>query len=503
MTTETPRAGLPFIAAAQAQKHVTHNEALAELDALLGARFLDRDLASPPASPAEGDAYLVKSPATDAWAGKDGKIAFCLDGGWRFFAPFAGLVATVIDESRFIAFDGSAWNDYAAYVPLDNVSQLGVNTSADVTNKLAVKSNAVLFAALEAASSGTGDIRFTVNKETASNTASLLFQNGFSGRAEAGLAGDDDFHFKVSPDGSTWTEAMVLDKSSGLITLAGDPTSALHAATKQYVDAHSGGGGGGGEANTASNVGTAGTGVFKTKSGVDLQFKKLNAASTKLTITDDTTNSKIDIDIAPSNIAISALSGAGALAAKNTAGSSDIDNAAITYAKIQNISATDKILGRATSGAGTVEEIACTPAARALLDDASAAAMVTTLGLDNTRIAAIAFVMDGGGSAIATGIKGDLMIPFDCTIASATLLADQAGSIVIDIWKDSYANYPPTIADTITASAKPTLSSAAKSQDATLTGWTTSISAGQTLRFNVDSASTVTRVTCVLEVVKS
>ena len=264
MTTETPRAGLPFIAAAQAQKHVTHNEALAELDALLGARFLDRDLASPPASPADGDAYLVKSPATDAWAGKDGKIAFCLDGGWRFFAPFAGLVALVIDESRFIAFDGSAWNDYAAYVPLDNVSQLGVNTGADATNKLAVTSNAVLFAALEAASSGTGDIRFTVNKETASNTASLLFQNGFSGRAEAGLAGDDDFHFKVSPDGSAWTEAMVLDKSSGLITLAGDPTSALHAATKQYVDAHSGGGGGGGEANTARNVGTAGTGVFKT-----------------------------------------------------------------------------------------------------------------------------------------------------------------------------------------------------------------------------------------------
>ncbi|HEY4123758.1 MAG TPA: DUF2793 domain-containing protein [Rhizomicrobium sp.] len=504
MTTETPRTGLPFIAAAQAQKHVTHNEALAELDALLGARFLDRDLAAPPASPSDGDAYLVHATATGAWASQEGKIAFCLDGNWRFYAPFAGLVALVIDEGKFIAFDGSAWNDYAAYIPLDNVAQLGVNASADATNKLAVKSNAVLFAALETASSGTGDIRFTVNKETTSNTASLLFQDAFSGRAEIGLAGDDDFHFKVSPDGSTWTEALVLDQTTGLVTLAGDPTSALHAATKQYVDANSGGGGGGGgEANTASNVGTLGTGVFKQKSGVDLQFKKLNAASTKLSITDDTTNSKIDIDIAPANIAISSLSGAGALAAKSTVGSSDITNAAVTYAKIQNVSATDKILGRASAGAGTLEEIACTAAGRALLDDANAAAMVTTLGLDNTKIAAITFVIDGGGSAITTGVKGDLLIPFDCTINSATLLADQSGSIVIDIWNDTYSNYPPTNADSIAASAKPTLSSAIKSQDATLTGWTASITAGQILRFNVDSASTLTRVTLALKVVRT
>src|SRR6266478_2257713 len=88
---------------------------------------------------------------------------------------------------------------------------------------------------------------------------------------------------------------------------------------------------------------------------------------------------------------------------------------------------------------------------------------------------AIPFVIDGGGLAITTGIKGDLQIPFACTITSWTLLADQSGSIVIDLWKDTYANYPPTIADTITASAKPTLSSATKNTSSTLTGWTTSV----------------------------
>jgi len=112
----------------------------------------------------------------------------------------------------------------------------------------------------------------------------------------------------------------------------------------------------------------------------------------------------------------------------------------------------------------------------------------------------ITFVIDGGGSVITTGIKGDLEIPMACTITQATLLADQSGSIVVDIWKDTYANYPPTGADSITASAKPTISTATKSQDATLTGWTTSISAGDTLRFNVDSITTCTRVTLSLKV---
>lgn len=114
------------------------------------------------------------------------------------------------------------------------------------------------------------------------------------------------------------------------------------------------------------------------------------------------------------------------------------------------------------------------------------------------RTFTIPFIIDGGGVAITTGVKGDLEIPVTCTITAVRLLADASGSIVVDIWKDSYANLPPTIADTITASAKPTLSAVQKSEDATLTGWTTSITAGQWLRFNVDSASTVTRVTLSL-----
>jgi len=120
------------------------------------------------------------------------------------------------------------------------------------------------------------------------------------------------------------------------------------------------------------------------------------------------------------------------------------------------------------------------------------------------RIGAVGILIDGGGSAITTGVKGFVECPFAGTITAATVLSTDAavtsGSIVIDVWKDTYANYPPTVADTITASAKPTLSSATKSRDTTLVGWITSISAGDILGFKVDSATAVTRVVLSLTV---
>jgi hypothetical protein len=181
-----------------------------------------------------------------------------------------------------------------------------------------------------------------------------------------------------------------------------------------------GGGGGSGETNTSSNVGTSGVGVFKQKTGVDFEFKKINAGSSKVTITDDTSDNEIDIDVAQGNIDHNSLSNysadqhrtiddsatgvtdlwsadkinsqlGGKAASVHTHSAADVNSGtfptariaddAITYAKIQNVSATDKILGRSTAGAGVTEEIDCTSAGRALLDDADASAQRTTLGL--------------------------------------------------------------------------------------------------------------------------
>lgn len=109
----------------------------------------------------------------------------------------------------------------------------------------------------------------------------------------------------------------------------------------------------------------------------------------------------------------------------------------------------------------------------------------------NVKRAQFGITIDGGGVAITTGIKGYLRVPKSLTIAGWEITADQAGSIVVDVWKVTYANYPPTVANTIAASAKPTLSSALKNQNLTLTGWTTTVTAGDYIGFKVDSAATV------------
>ena len=127
----------------------------------------------------------------------------------------------------------------------------------------------------------------------------------------------------------------------------------------------------------------------------------------------------------------------------------------------------------------------------------------STHAVNLTAFTSIQFVIDGGGSAITTGIKGDLEIPFKCEIIAVRLFADQAATAVIDIWSDSFANYPPLVGDSITASAQPSLSASDKSEDTTLTGWTTSIPQGNTLRYNVDSNDVAERITVSLTVIKT
>ena len=217
---DTTHLNLPLLSADQAQKHVTHNEALILLDHAIHLAVISRLLAAPPGTPAEGDRYLIAASATGAWTGHDGELGFYQDGVWRFAEPKSGWRLWAIDEEKFLVFDGTLWRDLQN---LDELALLGINTAADATNKLAVRSNAVLLTALATGDGGTGDMQAKLNKETAGDTAALLFQSGFSGRAELGLAGDDDIHLKVSPDGSSWTEALVVDRTTGRATFALSP----------------------------------------------------------------------------------------------------------------------------------------------------------------------------------------------------------------------------------------------------------------------------------------
>lgn len=113
------------------------------------------------------------------------------------------------------------------------------------------------------------------------------------------------------------------------------------------------------------------------------------------------------------------------------------------------------------------------------------------------------FLIDGGGGEISTGEKGHLQVPFNCIIQSVELLADQVGAIKVDIWKDTYGNFPPTGADSITGGNEPEITaSGQKYRDTTLTDWTKTLNKGDILAYNIDSCSTIERCTVTLKVLK-
>jgi hypothetical protein len=217
----TPLLSLPLLAHKQALQTTFHDEAIKTLDVLVMLSVIDRDLSSPPPSPSEGDRYIVKAPGSGDPAWLDDHVAVYLDGHWLAHEPRVGWVCYVQDESALIAWDGSAWQpalDVLGGGAAQNLALLGVGTEADTTNPVSFKVNNVLCAARPAAEGGDGDLRYKLSKEAAANTLSLLLQNNFSGRAEIGLTGDDDFHFKVSADGSIWHDGIVIDKDTGEVT---------------------------------------------------------------------------------------------------------------------------------------------------------------------------------------------------------------------------------------------------------------------------------------------
>lgn len=211
-TENTTRLNLPLLMPSQAQKHVTHNEAIARLDRLAHPAVESRTLLAPPAEPDPEAAWLVPDGASGAWAAHAGEIALPLGTDWEFLPPFAGFKLLVRDESAFAYFDGDAWVDLGG-VPTSGTTQLGINTEADATTRLAVASASVAFSHDP---EGDGDARVVVNKNAPERTASLVFQSDWEGRAEIGLAGSDALAVKVSADGASWATSATFPPAGGM-----------------------------------------------------------------------------------------------------------------------------------------------------------------------------------------------------------------------------------------------------------------------------------------------
>ncbi len=216
MSDATTHLLLPYIFAAQAQKHVTHNEALRILDGLVQLSVLDRDLTAPPGSPADGDRYIVASGATGDWAGWDLNVALWTDGAWLRLPPRTGWRAWVEDEGLLLVYDGAGWVGTTP-AALQNLALLGLGTTADGSNPFSAKLNAALWTAKTVAEGGTGDLFYTMNKETAGDDLGLTLQTDYVTKALMGLFGTDKFRLAVSQDGSAFFDGFIVDNASGIV----------------------------------------------------------------------------------------------------------------------------------------------------------------------------------------------------------------------------------------------------------------------------------------------
>jgi hypothetical protein len=220
--TTTPNLQLPLLAAGQAQKHVTLNEALAIVDGIAQLCAQTSGANDPPSNPATGERHLVGPSPTGAWAGRALAVA-TWDGGWDFVTPRPGWTCYVIASEASFAFTGSAWRAAPSQLPA-----LGVNAAADATNRLTVAAAATLL------NHDGGSHRLTINKAAPGQTGSLLFQTAFSGRAEIGLAGDDRLSMKVSGDGTQWRTAMQVEHASARVSFPGGGVREVISAPRTY-----------------------------------------------------------------------------------------------------------------------------------------------------------------------------------------------------------------------------------------------------------------------------
>jgi len=203
----SPNLKLPYLAPAQAQKHVTHNEALRQLDAIVQLSVTN----DPPTRPQNGQSYIVGANPQNGFANKANHIAVFQDGAWTFLAPNIGWRSYLQDAAKFRVFTGTVWQALNGSSVSGTALKFGINTAADDMNRLAVKAPATLLD-----NEGAGH-QLKINKSSTSDIASLLFQSGYAGHAELGLTGDQDFHIKTSPDGQSFQDALVIDHETGVI----------------------------------------------------------------------------------------------------------------------------------------------------------------------------------------------------------------------------------------------------------------------------------------------
>lgn len=216
---KSPNLNLSFLAPAQAQKHVTVNEAFYELDSLVHCAVLAMNVTDAPASPADGDRYHVGPTAGGAWSGEAGNIASWRNGGWAFSTPQPGWRVYDIATDRLLLHGASgSWTPVGGTPgEIQNATRFGLGAAADAATPFVARLNDALWNARHVAEGGTGSLRLSLNREAADRDAGFALQTGFVTRAVAGLFGSNRFRVSVSPDGATFRDAVSVDDATGIV----------------------------------------------------------------------------------------------------------------------------------------------------------------------------------------------------------------------------------------------------------------------------------------------
>jgi hypothetical protein len=236
---QTPNLNLSYLAPAQAQKHVTVNEGLGELDALVQCAVLEMGRDAPPAAPAEGARYLVGASPEADWSGQGGRLATWREGGWAFSLPRPGWrVYDLGTDTLFALTSAGAWaavSGGGAPSEIQNATRIGLGTTAGAAAPFAAELNAALFAARPAAAGGTGQIHVVLSKPSADRDAGHLFQTGAVTRALAGLFGSNRYRVAVSADGAAFVDALTVHETSGVVDLPRQPRFKAHTNFDNFV----------------------------------------------------------------------------------------------------------------------------------------------------------------------------------------------------------------------------------------------------------------------------
>lgn len=434
-----------------------------------------------------------------------------------------GGVVKIPDDSAWEVSASGVVSPGAGIATHSTYKALALQTTAPVTidgttaGFEASASGLYLFAAIEAAANDSRKTRLPkfVLSDSPTLNGGILIASGVSTDSDGVTAASDArefIEFEGEGGASTPTGTGVVKVVSGVqqaaaslianadiaadAAIAQSKISGLATALGAKSDA----------AHTHSNATDAASGFMSAADKLKLNSATDANIAGALAMRDSNGNLKASAPVAGSDVATKdyadSIAAAGAPdATETTAGIAKLSVAPVAEAiAVGNNDSRLQVMGASGSGhsAGIVDSPGATPGSTRFWRE-DAVWVAPTAGLPE----ALNFIMDSGGSELETGVQGDFIVGFDCEIQSVTLLADQTGGIVLDLWRETYANYPATDADSITASAPPTISAGIKSQDSSLTGWTVALNAGDVLRVNVDSVTDIARCTLFLQVVRT